>query len=221
MGRPRTLRPQLMRDSLGSMGMSKVAPQERTMTRPEVIENPVTGERAVFLQTAEHPTGELLRFDLFVRPGGFVPGGNDHIHPCQEESFLIRAGTARVRIAGEERLCGAGEEVTVPAGAPHAWWNAGDDALHAVVELKGPSATRFWAFATSFFALAQAGKTNQKGDPNLLRAAVILREYGDVLCAAPLFVQKVVVPPLALLGQMIGYRPDYPYPLSPPGTHVA
>ncbi len=47
--------------------------------------------------------------------------------------------------------------------------------------------------------LAQAGKTNKKGDPNLLRAAVILREYGDVLCAAPLFVQQVLVPPLTVV----------------------
>lgn len=182
------------------------------MTRPRVIENPVTGERAVFIETAERPAGELLRFDLFVRPGGFVPGGNDHIHPRQDESFLIRAGRVRLRIGGEERECAAGEKVTVPAGTPHAWWNVGEEELHAVVELEGPSAGRFWAFATSFFALAQAGKTNRKGDPSLLQAAVILREYGDVLCAAPLFVQNVLIPPLAILGQMMGYRPDYPYP---------
>lgn len=191
------------------------------MARPRVIENPVTGERAVLLDMVEHAAGELLRFDLFVRPGGFVPGANDHIHPHQEESFLIKAGTVRLRIGGEERHCTIGEAVTVPAGTPHAWWNAGDDELHAVVELRGPSAGRFWAFATSFFALAQAGKTNKKGDPNLLRSAVVLREYGDVLCAAPLFVQKVLVPPLAVLGRVTGYRPDYPYPSAPHGTDAA
>lgn len=187
------------------------------MTGPEVIENPVTGERAEFLETAEHPGGEFIRFDLFVRPGGFVPGANDHIHPRQDESFVIRSGTIRLRIGGQERFCSTGEAVTVPAGTPHAWWNVGEDKLHAVVELRGPSAGRFWAFATSFFALAQAGKTNKKGDPNPFQAAVVLREYGDVLCAAPLFVQKVLIPPLALLGRMLGYRPDYPYP-DPPHT---
>jgi hypothetical protein len=86
------------------------------MAGPHVIENPVTGERAVFLEVAEHATGELLRFDLFVRPGGFVPGANDHIHPRQEESFFMRAGTVRLRMGGEERHCTIGEEVTVPAG---------------------------------------------------------------------------------------------------------
>lgn len=191
------------------------------MVTPRVIENPVTGERAVFVETAEHATGECLRFDLFVRPGGFVPGGNDHIHPHQEEYFHIKAGTVRLRIAGEERRYTIGDEVTVPAGTPHAWWNGGEDELHAVVELRGPSAGRFWPFATSFFALAQAGKTNRKGDPNLLQAAVVLREYGDVLCAAPLFVQKVLVPPLALLGRLIGYRPDFPYPTGALETDAA
>lgn len=188
------------------------------MIEPRVIENPVTGEKAVFLETIEHAAGELLRFDLFVRPGGFVPGASDHIHPQQEESFHIRAGTVKLRIGGKERICVSGDAVTVPAGTAHAWWNFGEEELHAVVELKGPSATRFWAFVTSFFALAQSGKTNSKGDPNLLQAAVILREYGDVLCAAPLFVQRVIVPPLAMLGQLMGYRPDHPYPVAPTGT---
>jgi len=93
--------------------------------------------------------------------------------------------------------------------------------VHAIVELRGKSAGRFAAFATSFFALAQAGKTDNKGNPNLMRSAVILREYGDVVCAAPLVVQRLVVPPFALLGRLMGYPPDYPYPTAPSGTHAA
>lgn len=177
-----------------------------------VIENPVTGERAVFRHVTESAGGEILQFDLFVRPGGFVPGANDHIHPHQDEYFRIEAGSIRLRMGGREREYATGEEATVPAGVPHAWWNLGEAELHAVVELRGPSAGRFWGFATSFFALAQAGKTNKKGDPSLLRAGVILRAYSDVICAAPLFVQRVIIPPLGLLGRIMGYGPDYPYP---------
>lgn len=33
---------------------------------------------------------------------------------------------------------------------------------------------------------------DNKGNPNLLRSAVILREYGDVICASPLLVQKIL-----------------------------
>lgn len=176
------------------------------------VENPVTGERAVFPRLAAGATSDLLQFDLFVRPGGFVVGANEHIHPQQDKYFSVRAGTLRLRMGGSERDYRVGEDATVPAGTPHVWWNAGADELHAIVELRGQSAERFIPPITSFFALARAGKTDKKGDPSLLQSAVILHEYGDVLCAAPLFVQKVVIPPLALLGRLMGYRADYPYP---------
>jgi mannose-6-phosphate isomerase-like protein (cupin superfamily) len=187
-----------------------------SMTTPTyLVENPVTGERAIFPRTTAEGTADVLRFDLFVRPGGFVVGANEHIHPQQDEYFQVKAGTLRLRMAGSERNYAIGEETTVPAGTPHVWWNAGADELHAIVELRGKSAGRFILPITSFFALAQAGKTNEKGDPNLLQSAVILFEYRDVLCAAPLLVQKVIVPPLALLGRLMRYRADYPYPNLP------
>ena len=185
-----------------------------------VVENPVTGERAVFPQSTEEQS-VLLRFDLFVRPGGFVVGANEHIHPQQDEYFLVKAGTLRLRMGGSERNYAAGEEATVPAGTPHVWWNAGSEELQAIVELRGKSAGRFIRPIVSFFALAQAGKTNKKSDPNLLQSAVILFEYRDVLCAAPLFVQRIIVPPLALLGRLMGYRADNSYPTGPPGTSAA
>jgi len=185
-----------------------------------VVENPVTGERAAFPPTGGDPT-DVLRFDLFVRPGGFVVGADEHIHPYQEEYFLVKAGTIRLRIAGHERDYSVGEEATVSAGTPHVWWNAGEDEVHAIVEVRGRSAQRFVPAITSFFALAQAGKTDKKGNPNLLRSAVILHEYRDVLCAAPLFVQRLVIPPLAWVGRIMGYRADYPYPTTPSGTHAA
>ena len=192
------------------------------MTAPTyVIENPVTGERAIFPLVAAEATTDALRFDLFARPGGFVVGANEHIHPHQDEHFLVKAGTLRLRMGGGERDYGVGEEATVPAGTPHVWWNAGADELHAIVELRGRSAGRFIPPVTSFFALAQAGKTDGKGGPNLLRSAVILFEYRDVLCAAPLFVQRVLVPPLAFLGRLLGYRPDVPYPPDGSETRAA
>jgi hypothetical protein len=51
-----------------------------TMARKgDVIENPITGEKIVFLQTAIDTNGEILEFDLFVKPGGYVAA--EHIHP--------------------------------------------------------------------------------------------------------------------------------------------
>jgi len=72
----------------------------------------------VFLQMTEQTTDDFVQFELFVRPGGFVAGGNAHIHPHQDEHFLIEAGTIRLRVGNEERIYTIGEQVTVPAGTP-------------------------------------------------------------------------------------------------------
>ena len=39
----------------------------------DVIENPVTGERIVFRQTSADTNGELLQFELYLKPHGFAP----------------------------------------------------------------------------------------------------------------------------------------------------
>ena len=175
----------------------------------DIIENPVTGERVVFLQTSEETGGELLQFELFVRPGGFVSGA--HIHPHQRERILVETGTIRLQVEHEERDYGVGEEATIPPGVAHAWWNAGEEELHAVVEFR--PAGRFEHFITSAFALAQAGKTDKRGNPNLLQGAVVLRKYSDTLVATdlPPAVFKALFIVLDPLARMLGYKADVPY----------
>lgn len=175
----------------------------------DVIVNPVTGERIVFLQTAQETGGELLQADLFVKPGGFVAA--EHVHPHQEERFTVRSGILRLRIRGEDRTYRAGEEHTVPAGTPHVWWNAGEDELSVRVEIR--PAGRFENFVTSFFALAQAGKTDAKGMPNLFQLAVMAREYRDVIYPTkpPPPLQRVLFGVLAPVGRMLGYTADVLY----------
>src|SRR5438552_275910 len=101
---------------------------------PDTLENPITGERITFLNTAQDASGELLRIGFRLRPGGFVP--NAHIHPCQSERFEVLSGTMRGRV-GRRRVClNAGEAIVVPAGVPHTWWNGGDGEVGAIFELR-------------------------------------------------------------------------------------
>jgi len=44
----------------------------------QVLDNPISGERFVFHQTADDTGGQLLAFDLVLAPDGQVPGG--HVH---------------------------------------------------------------------------------------------------------------------------------------------
>jgi quercetin dioxygenase-like cupin family protein len=177
----------------------------------DTIENPATGEKMTFLQTANETEGRLLQIDMSVRPGGFAAA--EHVHPRQQERFVIKAGQITLRIDGDTRHCTAGDEVTIPAQTPHGWWNSGKEELRVLLEFR--PAGRFDHFITSFFALAHVGQANARGLPrNFLQLAVMFRAYSDVIYGTrpPRAVQKAVFAVLYPLARLLGYRADVPYP---------
>ena len=176
----------------------------------DIIVHPVTGERFTFLETAQDTGGEYVRIEARVSPRGFVAA--PHVHPLTEETFEIRAGTWAFVVDGEEKRVGPGEEATIPAGTPHAWWNAGEEEGVAIVGFR--PALKADEFFESFFGLAQDGKVSpQTGLPNLLWMALILRHYRDFvhLARPPQLVQRAVFAPLAVVAKLFGYRLPYPY----------
>jgi mannose-6-phosphate isomerase-like protein (cupin superfamily) len=46
-----------------------------------------------------------------------------HFYPAQDEHFEVLAGAIQVRVDGEERSLGVGEEIDIPRGAAHQIWN--------------------------------------------------------------------------------------------------
>jgi mannose-6-phosphate isomerase-like protein (cupin superfamily) len=180
----------------------------------QTIEHPVTGERILFLKTAEDTRGELLQLDVRVGPHRFDAG--EHIHPRQDERFAILSGRLRYRIDGIEGERGRGRVVHVPRGARHTWWNVGEEPLHMVVDLR--PALRTELFFESYFALAHAGRTNElTGMPGRLQTAVLLREFRDEvrLARPPLIVQRPLIAALAWLGRRRGHRAAQSYPPLP------
>ena len=138
----------------------------------EVYENPVTGERCVIRIGTDTTRGERLVVDLHIRPGGAVMG--EHFHPGIEERFTMLRGRVGFRIAGREATAEPGVEVVAPPGTPHDWWNAGSE--EALVRAEIRPAARFEAMIRNAFGLAQDGKVNMRGMPNLLQLAVFVRE---------------------------------------------
>jgi quercetin dioxygenase-like cupin family protein len=173
----------------------------------DTIENPVTGERIVFHKTSRDTGGEAVVIECFVRPHGFVAAA--HVHPSQEESFQVLSGSVGFRTPLGEQIAGPGERVTVPAGTPHKFWNAGDDEAHFVCEVR--PALQFEELLETMFALAADGKTNRKGMPNPLRLAVIANAHFDTvrLPFPPAWMQKAGLLLGAPLGRLLGYRPTY------------
>jgi mannose-6-phosphate isomerase-like protein (cupin superfamily) len=181
----------------------------------DVIENPVTGERILFHETSRETNGEAVVFETFVQPDGFVAAA--HVHPKQEERFEIVSGTLGLEMRDEEIVAGPGETVTIPAGTPHRFWNAGEDEARFRCEVR--PALQFERLLETMFALAADGKTNKKGLPNPLRLAVIARAHFDVvrLPFPPVFVQRLGLTLAAPLGRLLGYAPTY----AATGTHLA
>jgi mannose-6-phosphate isomerase-like protein (cupin superfamily) len=192
------------------MAQARPIPKSR---RGDVIQNNVTGERAIVLVGSEDsPDGKTVGF-LGVRPGGAVVG--EHIHPSITEHFRVVSGRLCVRINGAEAILGPGDEATIPPGVPHDWWNAGDVEAQVVVEID--PGRRFEIMLSTLVGLANDGLTNEKGLPHLLQLAVIGDEFADVIefVEPPRIVQRVMFAILAPIGRALGYRPWYERYLRP------
>jgi mannose-6-phosphate isomerase-like protein (cupin superfamily) len=203
-----------MRPENGQMAHSLDLPRTH---RGDVIENTVTGERAIVLVgSADSPDGNVICF-MGVRPGGRVVG--EHVHPSLTERFRVVSGRLGVRVDGLDTELGPGEEVTVRPGMVHDWWNAGDEEAQVVVEIN--PGRRFEIMISTLFGLANDGLTNDKGMPHFLQAAVIADEFADVVqfLRPPLFIQRALFALLAPIGRALGYRPYYERYMRPHG-HV-
>jgi quercetin dioxygenase-like cupin family protein len=169
------------------------------------LENPVTGEVLIFHRTSRDTGGEAVVVETIVRPGGFV--AEAHIHPHQSERFEVLEGRLGLRVDGEERVAGPGEVATVAPGTPHRFWNAGNDDVRFVCEVR--PALEFESLIETMFTLAAEGKTNRKGMPNPFRLAVIARAHFDTvrLPFPPAWLQRLALGMGAPLGRLMGYGP--------------
>ena len=174
----------------------------------DVLENPVTGERLVFRKTSRETGGEAVVVEAFVKPNGFVAAA--HVHPNQEERFQVLTGSVGFRVGREKLVAGPGQRLTVAAGTPHKFWNAGEEEAHFVCEVR--PALQFEQLIETMYGLAGDGKTNRKGMPNPLRLAVIARHHFDDvrLPFPPAWMQRMGLALGAPLGRLIGYEATYP-----------
>ena len=177
------------------------------ISKGQTIENPVTGEKMTFIETAASTGGEYTLIELRCDPGGTVAAA--HVHPWQTETFEVVSGILGAKVDGRTITAEAGATVIVMPGESHKWWNAGKDELVFRCEVR--PALQFESLIETMFSLASDGKTNRKGMPNPLRLAVIANHHFDVvrLPVVPDFLQKAALVPGALLGKAVGYRPTY------------
>jgi mannose-6-phosphate isomerase-like protein (cupin superfamily) len=183
----------------------------------DVYENKVTGEYAVVLRGTEDRGQGPGIAHLMARPGAAVVG--EHFHPFIVEKFTVLKGRLDARIAGRTLSLGPGQSATVEAGVAHDWWNGSKtDEAHVLVEVaptKGAEHVdpdRFELLIGMLFGLANDGRVDRKGRPFPLQAAVIAREFADVVVFTqpPPAVQRVALAILAPLGRWLGYQAIIP-----------
>ncbi len=170
--------------------------------------NRATGEWIEFTAVAEDSDGQLVRFSWRSVPGGVI---TEHVHPRQEERFIITSGQARFTLDGEELVARAGDTVIVPAGVRHSEGNPGPAEIQAVVELR--PALRSKEFHEAVAGLAADGKTTPRGAPRnplQLGATFWHFRHESRVTSPPIGLQNLMLPPLWAAAKAFGVRPYYP-----------
>jgi quercetin dioxygenase-like cupin family protein len=172
------------------------------------LSNPATGERGVVRVAPTPENNRTLIADLFVQPGGAVVGA--HWHPEIEEVFTVMRGRIGMRLGDQERIAPLEERIVIPAGVVHDWWNAGDEEAHVIVEVR--PGNRFLEMIANLFGLAQDGKTNAKGLPNLWQLVLFGHEFADVLVLTqpPRWLSTLLYWLLGPIARLLGYCGSYP-----------
>jgi len=174
----------------------------------EVLENPVTRERATVLELPwTNPEGRAVA-EMTALVGARVVG--EHRHAAIVERFTTLEGELTVKQDGQTSILRKGETAVIEPGVWHDWWNAADH--DALVRVEVTPGERFALMIETLFGLARLGHTNAKGMPSPLQLALFASEFSDVLefRSPPPAVQRAVFGALAPLARWRGYRATYP-----------
>lgn len=151
--------------------------------RGQEIANPRTGQRMKFLELSP----DELRIDTFNPPSDVREPV--HVHPRQESSAHVLSGSLVFEIAGERRVVGAGETITISANTPHRFSNEGPGDAYAVQYFRPGLETA--AFFETLFALADRDELDDNGMPKLLPLALLVGAFGEEI--------RPVTPPWPIL----------------------
>lgn len=166
------------------------------MTLSEVLK--ITPTESVQVRSS---TAEALEVEATYGTGEPPP---KHFHPAQDEHFEVLAGAIRVKVDGEERTLGEGEQIEIPRGAIHQIWNPNPAPARVRWRTSPGGRTEQWFRAID--RLHREGRVGGNGMPGPLAFGVMLTAYRDVFrLAGPDVVLRPALAALAVLGRARGY----------------
>src|SRR5689334_9675160 len=102
----------------------------------------VVGDTYTVLLSGEQTAGRFAMLDMLIPPGGGPP---PHRHDF-EECFRVLAGSIEVQLRDlPPRRLEAGDSVNIPANAPHAFRNTGDEEARLLCTVAPAGLERFFA----------------------------------------------------------------------------
>lgn len=184
--------------------MSSIAvatPEARPEAQPDVLtlENRHTGE-ILRMRRMRNSKGEMIMsLDGSLPPGSSGPPL--HVHFYEHEEGTVKAGTLGARVGGNTMTVPAGGRAVLPAGVPHAWWNAGEDLLEfsgyvaPIVDLD--------RFLQAVFAVLNAGPASR---PSIFYMVHVLwrHRHTQQVAMPPRIIQRTIFPVIVLLGRLLG-----------------
>ncbi len=172
-----------------------------------IISNSKTGQTIRFIQTAKSTNGQLLEMESTFSPHSKEPP--IHYHPYQTEDFVVLKGEIKVRLDGQIRILKEGDHLHINPHQRHAMWNVSDSV--AVVSWKVQPAMNTENLFEIITGLANDGKTNAVGQPNILQVALTINRFSNVfrLATPPFAIQRVVFYLLMPVAYLLGYKAVY------------
>ncbi|POY38982.1 cupin domain-containing protein [Solitalea longa] len=175
--------------------------------KDKIIRNPKTRQDIKFLQLGSETNGKLLEMETTYNAKSKEPPA--HYHPYQVEDFTVLSGELTVRIDGQLLVLKEGNSLHIPVNKVHSMWNNSNG--KTIVNWKVQPAMNTDNLLETGIGLANNGKTNENGMPNILQIALMANKYSDVfrLSKPPFVVQKIVFILLTPFAYLLGYKPTY------------
>jgi quercetin dioxygenase-like cupin family protein len=140
-----------------------------------MYQNPVIGDKAVFLRTSRETGGSFTLLEVELVPGG---GNTLHFHTAVSETFTPVQGELQLQSGNEWKVVKPGESLTVPSGTVHCFRNPAGHPVKFQVELR-PGHEGFENSLKIAYGLAAEGLTDRRSIPKNFSHLALLMTMSD------------------------------------------
>jgi mannose-6-phosphate isomerase-like protein (cupin superfamily) len=135
--------------------------------------NPKAATKSVFTATAESTGGDYVEIEATYPPNSSPPPL--HLHPSQDETFTVLAGSLQGVCGDDEFTISAGNVLEIPRGTCHKMWATG---AGAVFRWRTAPALRTGEMFCSLWEVAR----DNEWEPDAMKLFEVIVGFGDEFC---------------------------------------